>query len=104
MTKPADDKLAQAKREIKALTGQLAEAKEHLERLEFCLSGQESISELLESLTESDGKLISKLQEKIEEMSQAIDLALTDCHVGGNVTPKTLNIFEAVMKKVRGNT
>jgi hypothetical protein len=68
MTKPADDKLGHAKREIKALTGQLAEAKEHVERLEFCLAGQESISELLESLTESDGKLISKLHEQVAEL------------------------------------
>jgi hypothetical protein len=68
MTKSADDKLGHAKREIKALTGQLAEAKEHVERLEFCLAGQESISELLESLTESDGKLISKLHEQVAEL------------------------------------
>jgi hypothetical protein len=44
---------------------------------------------------------MDRLQAQVAELSQAIDLALTDCHVGGNVTPCTLNMFETVMKKAR---
>jgi hypothetical protein len=45
MTKPADDKLGHAKREIKALTGQLAEARARMSMLESFIEGVEKNAE-----------------------------------------------------------
>jgi hypothetical protein len=45
MTKPADDKLGHAKREIKALTGQLAETRARMSMLESFIEGVEKNAE-----------------------------------------------------------
>jgi hypothetical protein len=78
MTKPADDKLGHAKREIKALTGQLSEAREDVRRCEKWRAEDKEKYELLEVLVESlrscsamDCDLIDSLQEQVEELETA---------------------------------
>jgi archaellum component FlaC len=75
MTKPADDKLGHAKQEIKALTGQLAEAREDVRRCEKWRAEDKEEYELLEVLVESCSKrnesdcdLIDSLQEQVAEL------------------------------------
>lgn len=49
---------------------------------------------------EQDAHLIAAAR----ELYEAMDLALTDLHVCGNVTPETCNLFEKVMAKARGES
>jgi hypothetical protein len=73
MTKPADDKLARAKREIKALKVQLDARGNYIERLELWRIEDKEQYERLEALVESCSKrnesdcdLIDSLQEPAE--------------------------------------
>jgi hypothetical protein len=52
MTKPADDKLGHAKREIKALRLQFKQGVEHIERLELWRAEDKKQYKMLEALTD----------------------------------------------------
>jgi hypothetical protein len=75
MTKPADDKLAHAKREIKALTGQLAEAKEQYELLE-------ALEQWRSYRNTFDGELIDTLQAQIKAMSHDFESVIKKAEGG----------------------
>jgi hypothetical protein len=75
MTKPADDKLGHAKREIKALRLQLDARGNYIERLELWRAEDKFQYELLEALVESCSKrnesdcdLIDNLQDQVSEL------------------------------------
>jgi hypothetical protein len=72
MTKPADDKLGHAKREIKALKLKLEScsrfASQHLGKIERL----ESIVESCSKRNESDCDLIDSLQEQIAELEASV--------------------------------